>query len=89
MTPPVYIYVHRKLQRGLSAVEKCERWKIKMKIRLRPSTFLIDLGPLRFILHAKYLGVIFDERITLRLHIDMTDRIYFLFKSEGLSANIN
>jgi hypothetical protein len=55
-----------------------------MKIRLRPSTFLIDLGPLRLILtmngrnipfdnHVKYLGVIFDKRIAWRLHIDMIE----------------
>jgi hypothetical protein len=37
-------YVLRKLKRGLSAIEM---WQI----RLRPSTFLIDLGPLRLILH--------------------------------------
>jgi hypothetical protein len=46
-------YVLRNLQRGLSAIETwCDCWTIKsMKIRLRPSTFLIDLGPLRLILH--------------------------------------
>jgi hypothetical protein len=42
------------------------------------------------------LGVIFDKRITWRLHIEMIEakafrtfiRIYFLFKSEQLCANI-
>jgi hypothetical protein len=46
--------------------------------------------------HVKYLGVIFDTRITWRLHIEMIDakafrkfsRIYSLWKSERLSANI-
>jgi hypothetical protein len=46
--------------------------------------------------HVEYLGVIFDNRITWRLHIEMTEakafrtfiRIYSLFKLERLSANI-
>jgi hypothetical protein len=74
-----------------------------MKIRLRRSTFLIDSGPLKLILrnipfvnHVKYLGVIFDKRITCRLDIEMIEtkafgtyiRIYSLFKNESLSANI-
>jgi hypothetical protein len=68
-----------------------------MKRKLRQSTFLIDLGPLRLILHwmdnhVKYLGVIFDKKITWRLHIEITEvkafRIYALLKSECLSANI-
>jgi hypothetical protein len=49
-----------------------------------------------FVNHVKYLGVIFDKRITWRLHIEMIEakafrtfiRIYFLFRSERLSANI-
>jgi hypothetical protein len=55
-----------------------------MKIRLRPSTFLIDLGPLEahltlngwnipFVNHVKFLGVILDKRITWRLHTEMTE----------------
>jgi hypothetical protein len=48
-----------------------------------------------FVNHVKYLGVIFDRRITYRLHIEMIEakafrayfRIYSLFKSERLSAN--
>jgi hypothetical protein len=52
-----------------------------MRISLRPSTFLIDLGPLRLILligrnilfvsYVKYLGLIFDKRMKWRLHIEM------------------
>jgi hypothetical protein len=46
--------------------------------------------------HVKYLGVIFDKRITWNLHIEMIEikifrtfiRIYSLFKTEKLSANI-
>jgi hypothetical protein len=76
-----------------------------MKIRLRPSTFLIYLSPLRLMLHCmdgmspssnvKYLGVIFDKRITWRLHIEMIEakafrtfiRICCLFINERLSDN--
>jgi hypothetical protein len=47
------VYVLRKLQRGLTAIEiRCERWNIKInKIRLRQFTFLIELGPLGLIIH--------------------------------------
>jgi hypothetical protein len=46
--------------------------------------------------HVKYLSVIFDKRITWRLHIEMTEakafrtfvRICSLFRSERLSINI-
>jgi hypothetical protein len=44
-------YVFRKLQRGLSAIE---RWYELCNIKInetQASTFLIDLGPLRLILH--------------------------------------
>jgi hypothetical protein len=49
-----------------------------------------------FVIHVKYLGVIFDKRIAWRLHIEMTKakafrtfiRIYSLFKSEHLIASI-
>jgi hypothetical protein len=46
--------------------------------------------------HVKYFGVIFDKRITWRLHIEITDaksfrtfiKIYSLLKRERLNANI-
>jgi hypothetical protein len=49
-----------------------------------------------FVSRVKYLGVIFDKRITWRLHIEMIEakafrifiRIPFLFKTERLSAKI-
>jgi hypothetical protein len=49
-----------------------------------------------FVNHVKYLGVIFDKRITWRQHIEVTEanafrtfiRIYSLLKSKRLSANI-
>jgi hypothetical protein len=46
-------YVLKKLQQGLSAIGNwCEPWNIEiMKIRRRQSTFHIDLGPMKLILH--------------------------------------
>jgi hypothetical protein len=49
-----------------------------------------------FVNHVIYLGVIFDKRITWRLHIEMIEvkafrtfiTISSLFKSERLSANM-
>jgi hypothetical protein len=49
-----------------------------------------------FVNSAKYLGVVCDRRVTWRLHIEMIEakalrtfiRLYSLFKSERLSANI-
>jgi hypothetical protein len=49
---------------------------------LRPSTFLIDftIGH-----NVKYLGVIFDKRITQRLHIEMTEAKAFKHLLESTS----
>jgi hypothetical protein len=49
-----------------------------------------------FVNGAKYFGVIFDKRVTWRLHVEMIEakafrtfiRVYSLFKSERLSANL-
>jgi hypothetical protein len=49
-----------------------------------------------FVNHAKYLGVIFDKRITWRLHIEIIEanafrtfiRNYSLFRSERSSVRI-
>jgi hypothetical protein len=45
-----------------------------------------------FVNSAKYLDVIFDRKVTWKLHIEMIEakafRAYSLFKSERLSANI-
>jgi hypothetical protein len=49
-----------------------------------------------FVNSVKYLGVIFDKRMTWKLHVQMTEakafktfiRIYSLFKSERLGTNI-
>jgi hypothetical protein len=53
-------------------------------------------GNIPLVNHVKYLGVIFDKRITWRLHTEITEarafrtfiRIYSLFKSESLSTDI-
>jgi hypothetical protein len=78
-----------------------------MRIRLRPTTSLIDVDRSRLILNWSdgtchlqikwnYLGVIFDRRITWRLHTEAIEAkafrtfflVYFLFKSERLNTNI-
>jgi hypothetical protein len=66
--------------------------------RLRPpeTHLALDGRNIRLVNHVKYLSVIFDKRITCKLHIEMTEakafravtRIYSLYKSERLSANI-
>jgi hypothetical protein len=86
----------------------CDRWNIKINEektraiyvshRLRPShTHLTMNGQnITFVKLVKYLGVVFDKRITWRLHIEVIEakafrtfiRIYSLFKSERLNANI-
>ncbi|PNF22596.1 hypothetical protein B7P43_G12673 [Cryptotermes secundus] len=102
-------FIVRKLQRGLSSMETwCERWNIKInedKTRgvyfsrgRRPPESCLTLNGrnIPFVNSAKYLGVIFDKKVTWRLHIEMIEakafrtfiRVYSLFKSERLSANI-
>jgi hypothetical protein len=102
-------YVDRKLQCGLdSMVAWCERWNIKInedKTRgiyfshqnVPPESLLTLNGRnIPFVNNAKYIGVIFDKRITWRLHIERIEakafrtfiRLYSLLKSERLNANI-
>jgi hypothetical protein len=77
-------FVLRKLQRGLSAIETwCERWYIKINEdksqaiyfshRLTaPETHLILNGRnIPFVSHVIYLGVIFNKKITCRVHIEI------------------
>jgi hypothetical protein len=79
-------YVFRKLQPALSAIEKwCERWNIQisedktqtinLSHRLRPPEAHLTLNGrnIPFVNHVKYLGKIFDKRITYRLHIKMIE----------------
>jgi hypothetical protein len=98
-------YVLRKLQRGLSSIGTwCERWNMKLnkdtnqaiyfshRLRLPETQLTFNGRNIPFVNHVKYLGVIFDKRITWRLHIEMieakTFRTHLLFKSEHLRANI-
>jgi hypothetical protein len=102
-------YILRKLQRGLySRAEWSKRWSIKtnedkthaiyFSHRIRPpeSFFTLNGQNTPFVNNVKYLGVIFDKKITLRLHIKTIEtkafrafiRAYSLFKSEHLSAKI-
>jgi hypothetical protein len=99
----------KKLQRGLSSMEAwCERWNIKINeeytrwiyfshSRRPPESHLTLNGTIiPLVNNVKYLGAIFDSKITWRLHIEMIEakafrtfiRVYSLFKSERLSANI-
>jgi hypothetical protein len=102
-------FIVRKLQRGLSSMETwCERWNIKINedktqgiyfshSRRPPVSHLTLNGRnIPFVNSVKYLGVIFDRKVTWRLHTQMIEaqafrtfiRVYSLFKSERLSANI-
>jgi hypothetical protein len=102
-------YVLRKIKHGLnSMVAWCGRWNIKIngeKTRAiyfthqnRPpdSPLTVNGRNIPFVNSVKYLGVIFDKRMTWGLHIEMIKakafrmfiRIYSLFKSEQLCANI-
>jgi hypothetical protein len=57
---------------------------------------VVSAPGLTFVNSVKYLGVIFDKRMTWRLHIETIEakafrtfiRLYSLFKSERLSVNI-
>jgi hypothetical protein len=86
----------------------CERWNVKVSEEktqaiyfsrgLRPPEFHLTLNERNtaFVNRIKYFGVIFGEKITWTLHIEMIDakafrtfiRIYSIFRSDRLSANI-
>jgi hypothetical protein len=93
----------RKLQRGLSAIDTWgERWNIQInehqihaiyfshRFRLPEAHLTLNEQNIPSVNHVKYLGVIFDKRITRRLHTEMTEakafrtfiRIYSQLKSE-------
>jgi hypothetical protein len=93
-----------KLQRSVSATETwCERWNIKIiedKIKVlyfshrrRPpeAHLRVNGRNIPSVNHVKYLGVIFDTRITWRLNIEMIEAkafrtfitIYCLFSWKG------
>jgi hypothetical protein len=100
-------FVVRKLQHSLSSMETwCECWNIKInedktrgiyfsRSRRPPESHLILNGrDIPFVNSETYLGVIFDKKVTGRLHIEMIEakafrtfiRIYSLFKSEWLNT---
>jgi hypothetical protein len=101
-------FVVTKFQRGLSSIETwCERWNIINEVKTqgiyssrsrRPSESHLTLNGqnIPFVNNVKYLGVIFDEKVTWKLHIEMIQVkafrtfiiIYCLLKSERLSSNI-
>jgi hypothetical protein len=79
----------------------CEHWNIKInesktqtlyfshRLRLSEAHLTLDGRNILFVNHVKYLGVIFNKRITWRLHIEMVESrafrtfiiMYFLFRS--------
>jgi hypothetical protein len=86
----------------------CEPWNVKIngdktqaiyfsqRLRSPEAHLTLNGQNIPFANYVKYLGVIFDKRITWRLHIEMVEakafrtfiRIYSLFKSERLSVTI-
>jgi hypothetical protein len=101
--------VLNKPQRGLTAVGSwCQRWNIKInegksqaiyfsrRRRMPGNDLQLNGRNIPFVNSVEYLGVIFDRKITWRLHIDKTAakalgtyiRTYSIFKSKHLNANI-
>jgi hypothetical protein len=101
--------VLNKLQRGLTAVGSlCQRWNIKIndgknqaiyfskRRRIPGDKLQLNGRNIPFVNSVKYLGVIFDRRMTWRLHIEKIAakalgtyiRTYSKFKSKHLNANI-
>jgi hypothetical protein len=105
------VFVVRILQRGLSSMETwCVCWNIKInEDKIQGICFSCGCGPpfshltsifngrnIPFVNSVKYLVVIFDRKVTWRLHIKMMEakafrtfiRLYSLFKSDRLRAII-
>jgi hypothetical protein len=101
--------VLNKLQRGLTAVGSwCQRWNIKInegktqaiyfskRCRMPGDDLQLNGRNIPFVNSIKYVGVIFDRRMTWRLHIEKTAakalgtyiRTYSIFKKTSLSENI-
>jgi hypothetical protein len=102
-------YVLRKLQHGLNSVEEWSKHRnikinkdktqaIYFSHRIRPPKSLLTLNGrnISFVNNVKYIGVIFDKKITWRLHIEMIEAkvfrafitTYSLLKSKRVSTNI-
>jgi hypothetical protein len=88
-------YVLRKIQRGLDSVAAWRKGKTRAiyftRRNRRPDSLLkLNERNIPFVNSVKYLGALFDKRMTWRLHIEMIVaksfrtffRIYSLFKSE-------
>jgi hypothetical protein len=109
MTDHMKSFVSIKLQCSLSKMETyCEHWNIKINEEntqemycshrhwLPESHLTVKGWNNPFVNNIKYFSVIFDRKITWRLHIGMIKAkafktlitVYSLFKKEQLSANI-
>jgi hypothetical protein len=77
-------YVLRKLQCGLTAMESwCECWNIKINEEKTQAIYFFHQctpveafltlkgGHIPFANHVKYLGVIFNKKITWKIHTEM------------------
>jgi hypothetical protein len=77
---------------------KTRRRQIYFSHRIRPPESLLTINGqnIHFVNIVNYLGIIFDRKITWKLHIKMIEtkafrafiKMYSLFKSEHLNANI-
>jgi hypothetical protein len=94
------VYALRKLQRGLTAMELwCEGWNIKISEEKSQAIYFSHWRTpveafLTFANDVRYLGVIFDKKITWKLHTETIATkalriflsIYPILKSERLSV---
>jgi hypothetical protein len=100
-------YIVRKLQRGLDSMAAwCEHWNIKINEdetraiyfshqRAPPESLLTSNGRnIPVVNNVEYLGIIFDKKLTWRLHTERIEakafrtfiRLYPYFKRERLNA---
>jgi hypothetical protein len=71
-------------------------YNISHRHRLVEARLTLNGWNIPFVEQVKYIGVMFDERITWRFHIEVIEakafrtfiRVYSIFRSERLSANI-
>jgi hypothetical protein len=84
------VYVVRRLQRSLNSIETwCERWNIKInkdeiravclchKLRPPEVTLALNGWSIPFVIHVKYLDVIFHKGITWSLQREMIEAAAF------------
>jgi hypothetical protein len=78
----------------------CERWSTNINLdmtqaiyfnhRRRPveATLILRRRNIPFVSHIKYVCVIFDKKITWKIHTDMIEELFYsLFKGQRLSAS--